>query len=234
MTNEEVHYIIKCGDDLFLQTSLDENNENGDKVMLTKAAIEVLGHFHYDMEEEDLLAEEEQYDAEEDLHHDFIDWAGESSTHDINPSEKDDADDDNELHMDHEMSNTAKDDADDDNELHMDNDISNTAKDNADDDNELHMDNEISKTAKEIENENGLDDNCIQPNADIGATTNVEIAIEETVNDGADLDNDGIQPNADIGGSTVEVAVEEHVVGKDDDAVHLNNERGWQRNGSSR
>jgi hypothetical protein len=214
MTYEEVRYIIKCGDDLFLQTSLDENNENGDKVMLTKAAIEVLGHFHYDMEEEDLLAEEEQYDAEEDLHHDFIDWAGESSTHDINPSEKDDADDDN--------------------ELHMDNDISNTAKDNADDDNELHMDNEISKTAKEIENENGLDDNCIQPNADIGATTNVEIAIEETVNDGADLDNDGIQPNADIGGSTVEVAVEEHVVGKDDDAVHLNNERGWQRNGSSR
>ena len=79
MTNEEVRYIIKCGDDLFLQTSLDENNEDGDKVTLTKAAIEVLGHFHYDVEEEKLMVEEEEYDVEEDLDHDFMDWEGELS-----------------------------------------------------------------------------------------------------------------------------------------------------------
>jgi hypothetical protein len=79
MTNEEVSYIIKCGDDLFLQTSLDKENRECDKVMLHKAAIEILGHFHYDMAEEDLMAEEAGYDAEEDNDHDFMDWSGELS-----------------------------------------------------------------------------------------------------------------------------------------------------------
>jgi hypothetical protein len=101
-------------------------------------------------------------------------------------------------------------------------DINPSEKDDVADDNELQVDSEISNMVKEVENENGLDDNCIQPNVDIGATTIVEIAIEENVNDGIDADNDSIQPNADIGGTTVEVAIEEHVTGKDDDAVDRN------------
>jgi hypothetical protein len=48
------------------------------------------------------------------------------------------------------------------------------------------------------------------------------LQLKKLLINGTDLENDGIQPNADIGGSTVEVAVEEHVMGKDDNAVHRN------------
>jgi hypothetical protein len=74
MTNDEVSFLIKRGDNLFLESSFQGREEEYQVGTLTNAAMEILQQFQYDTTEVDFRQEEEEEEELVEYDHDFMDW----------------------------------------------------------------------------------------------------------------------------------------------------------------
>jgi hypothetical protein len=76
MMNDEVSFMIKCGDGLFLEASFQERQEENQVDRLTNAAIQILQQFQYDTAKVNFREEEQEEVELEEYEHDFMDWLG--------------------------------------------------------------------------------------------------------------------------------------------------------------
>jgi hypothetical protein len=76
MTNDEVSFMINYGDDLFMESSFQERQEENQVDRLMHAAIQILQQFQYDTDNVNFREEEQEEVELEEYEHDFMDWLG--------------------------------------------------------------------------------------------------------------------------------------------------------------